>query len=219
MFYFVHRFICLNRNNLKNKQSAVKAALCYYSQLRFLFTVVAFQVDFFDLLHKRISRVCSCTLVVKCLFAHIIQSIKEVFLVNTVIFNCFLNTDLFFQIFKFCDEVLKYFFVCVSCASCKRPSSAYLASACGYWYCENVPIFVGTSAALYLITSVRITAFATPCGKWWNAPSLWAIEWFTPRTHLQMPYLPYRKRLPSLHELSDRLLRSRMLTEGFQIPF
>ena len=84
----------------------------------FLFSIIAFQVDFFHLTHKRISWVSSCTLVVECLLCHIIQCIQEVFLIYTVIFDCLLNANLLFEFFQFSDEVLKYFFICLTFASC-----------------------------------------------------------------------------------------------------
>ena len=63
-------------------------------------------------------------------------------------------------------------------------TSAYLLRHSGYLYCGNVPILFGISEALNLMTSVIISALATPWGRWWNAPSLWAIEWHTPKKAL-----------------------------------
>ena len=71
-----------------------------------------------------------------------------------------------------------------------------------------MPIFVGTSDALYLITLVRITAFARPCAMWWNAPSLCAIEWFTPRN-------AFAKAIPARHEASAIF----SLAIGSALPF
>ena len=82
--------------------SAYKRTCALYSRIvRFflrwsLFSVVAFQVDFFDLLEERVSRVCSCTLVIECLLYHVIQCVKEVFLIDTILFDGFLDSDLFF---------------------------------------------------------------------------------------------------------------------------
>ena len=41
-----------------------------------------------------------------------------------------------------------------------------------------------TSAALKRRTSSIIRALAMPWGRWWKAPSLWAMEWHTPKNAL-----------------------------------
>ena len=49
---------------------------------------------------------------------------------------------------------------------------------------RRCPSLRGTSAALKRRTSSIIRALATPWGRWWNAPSLCAMEWHTPRKAL-----------------------------------
>ncbi len=51
-----------------------------------LFAVISVKIHLFDFAHQRITRICSCTLVVKRLFYHVIQCVKEVFLINAVLF-------------------------------------------------------------------------------------------------------------------------------------
>ena len=67
--------------------------------------VVCFQIHFFHFRHKRISWVCTGTLVIECVFYHFIQSIQEGFLIDTIILNRSLNTNSFFQICNGFDEV------------------------------------------------------------------------------------------------------------------
>ena len=60
-----------------------------------LVAVVGFQVKLFDFAHQRVSRVCSCTLVIECLFYHFIQCSEEVFFFDAPFFDRFRNSDCF----------------------------------------------------------------------------------------------------------------------------
>ena len=70
---------------------------------------------------------------------------------------------------------------------------AYLHAAFGYLYWANAACLVGASTELNLITSVITNELAIPCGKWWNAPNLWAIEWLIPKNALE-------NAIPAIHE-------------------
>ena len=73
----------------------------------FLFSIIAFQVDFFHLTHKRISWVSSCTLVVECLLGHLVERVEEVLLVDTVVGDGLLDADEVLELLELRDEVLE----------------------------------------------------------------------------------------------------------------
>lgn len=60
-----------------------------------LFTIVAFQIQVLHLAHKRISRVCRCTLIVECLLGHLIQSLQELLLIDAVSLDGIFDLDIF----------------------------------------------------------------------------------------------------------------------------
>ena len=93
--------------------------ICFFGFYTILFSIIAFQIKLFDFFNERISWICRRTLIIKCLLAHLVQSLKEIFFINSVVFDCLPDTDLLLQIFQFCYEVLKHFLICIARATCE----------------------------------------------------------------------------------------------------